>query len=260
MALRELEEGIRQLQLRQGENVAQLRALVEQLAGTAHAGTTAERDALYSTATAMERLWLANRRVVWLNTETGWQESYYMPADTAGLTVRGLVAGTAAGWYPTGRGPRVVLAPSSPKTLSTGLFFDQWAAPGVGWSHRVGGPSWFNVAGGFVYAKRAGRYRCHVELAVQPGAGSGILSLAHTSPVGQILAGISQDTKTLNGSYPVLFQLDAADFRLAVDESLRVYASAVGSAQFAPSADANGRALFSASYVLEYLGPALVSD
>jgi hypothetical protein len=66
-----------------------------------HTGTTAERNAYYGTlTTTAQQVALANRQVVWYNTEKGWFESYYVPTGTASLTARGLVAGHAAGWYP----------------------------------------------------------------------------------------------------------------------------------------------------------------
>lgn len=64
-------------------------------------GNTALRDSLYGTpSTAAERAALANRKVVWFNTDLGWQESYYATTGTAGLTVPGVFAGHPASWYP----------------------------------------------------------------------------------------------------------------------------------------------------------------
>lgn len=64
-------------------------------------GTTAERDAHHGVpATDAARAALANQRPSWDNTTTGRREQYYAPAGTPGLAVRGLIAGTPAGWYP----------------------------------------------------------------------------------------------------------------------------------------------------------------
>ena len=64
-------------------------------------GTTAERDSYYGIpADDAARVALANQKVLWFNTDLGWEESYYAPTGLVGLTATGLIAGTAAGWYP----------------------------------------------------------------------------------------------------------------------------------------------------------------
>jgi len=66
-------------------------------------GTTAERDALMPPPTTdPERVALANRQVVWFNTDHGWFESYYAQGGKSGLTVRGLSTVGGSGWYPMG--------------------------------------------------------------------------------------------------------------------------------------------------------------
>lgn len=63
-------------------------------------GSTAERDVLYGVPTATaDQVALANRNIVWFNTDKGWSETYFSPA-AAGLTARALIAGNPAGWYP----------------------------------------------------------------------------------------------------------------------------------------------------------------
>lgn len=65
-------------------------------------GTTAERDALFGVpgASVPAQVALANRNIRWLNTDTGWEESFYAPTGSAGLTARALVSGAPARWYP----------------------------------------------------------------------------------------------------------------------------------------------------------------
>lgn len=64
-------------------------------------GTAAERDSIFgvpgSTAT---RVALANRRVRWLNVDTGITESFFAVTGSSGLTVPGVASGLSAGWYP----------------------------------------------------------------------------------------------------------------------------------------------------------------
>jgi hypothetical protein len=64
-------------------------------------GTTAQRDTLFGVpGTVAAQVALANQLVVWFNTSKGYGEAYYAPTGSAGLTVRGLLAGYPAGWYP----------------------------------------------------------------------------------------------------------------------------------------------------------------
>lgn len=66
-----------------------------------HVGTTAQRDDYYgSLATSPQQVALANRCVVWYNTDKGYYESFYVVTGSSGLTAKGLVAGHTPGWYP----------------------------------------------------------------------------------------------------------------------------------------------------------------
>lgn len=121
-------------------------------------GTAAQRDALYGVpATDADRVALANARIVWFNTEQGWEESYYATTGLPGLTARGLMAGAASGWYPTTVGPACILAPTA--QVST-------PAPGAtsyvgGWAgsiYRRGGTSWFTNNSGAIFTQVAGYY------------------------------------------------------------------------------------------------------
>jgi hypothetical protein len=77
-------------------------------------GTTARRDAMFTPTTDAERATLANRKVLWFNTDRGWLESYFAVDGTPGLTVVGVLGTTTfathpAGWYPLA-GSTVIIA------------------------------------------------------------------------------------------------------------------------------------------------------
>jgi hypothetical protein len=78
-------------------------------------GSGALRDATFGTpSTGAQQSALANEMVSWFNTDNGWWESYFAPTGTTGLTAKGLITGTPAGWYPiAGRMPKETLLISS---------------------------------------------------------------------------------------------------------------------------------------------------
>lgn len=92
-------------------------------------GSTLFRDATYPAPTTVaEQVALANKKVTWWNTDLGWQESYYAPAGSAGLTARGLVAGVSAGWFPTEAGAlHGKLQAIGSQAHSNGQYFTNWA-------------------------------------------------------------------------------------------------------------------------------------
>lgn len=227
--------------------------------GPATRGTTAERDATYGVpATTAERVDLANRRVTWTSIERGWDEMYYTTSGSAGLTAPGLVSGVASGWYPVGPGgPRMFLAPSAPQSLVQDQVFINWAAPGTTYSHRRGGPGFLTLSGGIVRPKIAGRYRVSARLAV-PNASGGFgvaLYLTQYDVAGNAGAILDQFTLTLHPSLGSMLAL-ACDALLSIDESIRVRVAA-GSTTYAPGASGNPSA---GSYLIEYVGPPLVSN
>lgn len=120
-----------------------------------YSGTTAQRDAYYGVpATTAERADLANRQPVWFNIERGWEESYYVPTGTAGLTAKGLLAGASAGWYPTGPGPYCILQPTGSIAVAAGNYVQGW--PGN--VRRNGGAAWFTYDQGSIITQRYGLY------------------------------------------------------------------------------------------------------
>ncbi|QFG10657.1 minor tail protein [Microbacterium phage Naby] len=258
MALRELEEATRQLQRRTGELAGQLRTLYA--GGAALVGTPADRDALFGMpATAAEVAALANAGVVWFNTVAGWLESYYAPDGTAGLTARGLVAGTAAGWYPVGEGPAIRLVAQAQQSMSSGNVYVNWADLGTGASWRRGGAAWFAhvKASGYIRCERAGRYEIRANVPVQAGSGVGALWLsknAGTTGDGVIAL---QSVSLLSGQ-PSNIWMDSTNHLAAAGDFFRVYAGSVGSAIFCQGADGNNPR--HGEYSVRYLGPALVSE
>lgn len=105
-------------------------------------GTTAERDARFGTpATDPARVALANRKIVWFNTDLGWEESYYATTGLAGLTAKALLATYSSGWYPTGRGvtPEITMDATTTFAASTGNYVGAWN----GNVRRVGGDAVF---------------------------------------------------------------------------------------------------------------------
>lgn len=93
-------------------------------------GTTAERNAIFgSPANVAQQVALANKKVIWFNTDTYCEESYYAVHGSAGLTARGLMTGgPTAGWYPTGElgAPRIHLNTSGGKASTNGTEFNNW--------------------------------------------------------------------------------------------------------------------------------------
>lgn len=152
------------------------------IAGTFHSkgepvaarGTTAERNALYGVpANAAQQAALANRKVRYFNTDLGWEESYYAPAGTTGLTALGLQAGTAPDWYPTGEGPYSKLIANAAISLSNNAYFTTWAAWGTGVSKRRGGAAWFtyDATQGGVTCLFAGQWEITGYVTRQAGSG-----------------------------------------------------------------------------------------
>lgn len=135
-------------------NVGTAAAAVESYVGR---GTTAERDTIFGVpSTDATRVALANRKIIWFNTDTGWEESYYTVTGKAGLTALGLVAQASSGWYPTGSnsGPAMLWEPTGTATPAANTFLGAW-----GWTRKRGGAAWWDSPDGLqVKILRYGRY------------------------------------------------------------------------------------------------------
>lgn len=209
MALRQIEDAVRQLQLRDGERAAADRAFDGRLQRV-EGGTTAERDAIYGVpATDAERVALANRRPLWFNVARGWHESYYAPASLgSALTVPGLQASVAAGWYPTGRGPFVVAEATAQFGASSNNYVGNWHN---GLIHRNDGGEWFDVqANGLIRVKVAGFYDVQVWTTQVTGSGTANYHLRHLNSTGGTLI------RAVDGN---AFQLNASLYTRAHMES-----------------------------------------
>lgn len=184
--------------------------------GTA-SGTTAQRNARFGVpATLSERVALANRQVVWFNTLLGWEESYYVPVATVGLTVRGLTTTSEApaGWYPTGLGPRLLLATSGVQNMTAGDTFTNWATPGVGRSYSTGPLGFVDYgAPGYAYTRLAGRYETMLALYLTNGTTTPVFSLRanHTPTTG---AQIQQKPTPLLQNFGQVFEWHMRDLEM----------------------------------------------
>jgi hypothetical protein len=109
--------------------------------GLAGGTTTARNNRFGIPTTDAERVALANRKVVWFNTDNGWEESYYATTGLSGLIAKGLLAGYASGWYPTGNGitPQITMDPTATAAGATGNYLAGWN----GTVRRVGGDDVF---------------------------------------------------------------------------------------------------------------------
>lgn len=119
-------------------------------------GTTAERDTIFGVpSTDPQRVALANRKIVWFNTDTGWEEMYYATTGKPGLTALGLVSQASSGWYPTGPGPAMLWEPSTLNVATVNATF----LGGWGWVRKRGGAAWWDSPDGkLVKILRYGRY------------------------------------------------------------------------------------------------------
>lgn len=133
-------------------------------------GTTTQRDARFGIpVTTADIAALANRRVIWYNTEEGWMESYYATTGTAGLSVRGLTTGNPSGWYPVGQGPYIRLQPTSAFSAVANNPIRSW-----GTAFRSGGTAWFSYSdtNGRISIPRGGRYQVRAQTTQQNGNGT----------------------------------------------------------------------------------------
>lgn len=172
MAFRDLEERIRVLQKQNGELQTALRS-------TPSRGTTTARDDLYGKPTTdAQRVALANQSVTWFNTDMGWEESYYAVTGLTGLTARGLVAGTASGWYPTGaNGPELLMEATASFGASTGSNLGGWN--GSVW--RRGGASAFTTSAYQGIVLIPGYYDLYFWTTQQAGGGTADYTLRHVN-------------------------------------------------------------------------------
>lgn len=221
------------------------------------AGTTALRDITFPPPTTVaERVDLANAQVTWWNIELGWEESYYAPTGSPGLTARGLVPGAPAGWYPTGLGPKIRLAGSGTTPATSGWReFDVWAPLG-----NTEGSSWRNStlierAAGVSYVNilLAGRYDLTGDMALPGGSGSIVLALSVFRPSTSAYTVDRQVGTNLITGYGQMIPQYHKNFLCQVGDRphLRVYS---------PGAVAFGDATHQTFFDVQYISPPLVTS
>lgn len=131
-------------------------------------GSTGARNAQFGVPTTpAARLALANLNATWFNTDFGWEEAYYEVTATPGLTAKGLMPGTAPGWYPTGAGPFCSMEPTASLSVAVGNYIGGWN----GNVKRSGGASWFTPASPGMRVLQPGRYEMSWWTLQQTGTG-----------------------------------------------------------------------------------------
>lgn len=163
-------------------NVGTAAAAAEDYVGR---GTTAERDTIFGVpGTDATRVALANRRIVWFNTDLGWEESYFATTGKSGLVVTGLVANASSGWYPTGASattPAMLWEAQSQVTPAASSFIAGW-----GWIRKRGGASWWDsdAGGSKVKVLKHGRYSARGWTTQATGSGTSNWHLRQTTTDG----------------------------------------------------------------------------
>lgn len=220
-----------------------------------HSGTTAQRDNYYGIpAAGAPQVALANRNPMWYNTDFGWWESYLIATGTAGLTAKGLLTGTASGWYPVGTGPIISLIPSAQYSIAgVNDTIKNWAQPGTAKSYTRGGSSWFtydNTTGRITLVK-AGQYRIRAK--TQLNAVDTVFVFYIGTSWATNLDGDMFQGSTSYGKRMVL----EASTRAAAGSWVRIL-TAVGSGGPA-NYGGNGVDENSGQFLVEYTGPAYAS-
>lgn len=214
-------------------------------------GTTAQRDARYGVpSTDAARVALANQRVVWWNSELGWEESYYAVTGLAGLTVPGLIAGTASGWYPIGRGPIGTLhAASGGQSRSANQVYEAWQDFGTGDSHRNAGAAFLSRDVHKLVMGIPGRWRIVAGLFVPNGSGTGVVSLRVYNSAATALK-IIQKPAPLLASFGQFIEWEFPNMPVPAAAYATLYVDATPGGAWTIGGS-NGYLL------VEYLGPAL---
>ena len=215
-------------------------------------GTVAERTATYpNPTTAATRAALANARVRWYNTESGWVESYYAATGTAGLTVPGLVSGVAAGWYPVGPGPEIHLASSGSQAISTAIPYSGWDF-NQGKSWRRGGAAGLVPATDRVTVKMPGMYDIESMVFFPNGTVTGVFQMASYSAA-NVLRDTQQKAIPLLTNYGQVIDWRFRDYLMNVDNYVR--------AENVTGTWTIGQTNSASTFLgLRYVGPALVKD
>jgi microcystin-dependent protein len=216
-------------------------------------GTTAQRDTVFGVpGTDATRVALANRKVVWFNTDTGWEESYYTNTGKAGLTALGLVAAATTGWYPTGAGPMVLLEPPASSAHTAPEWVKSWGTP----IRRRGGTAWFNSTDGkVVEIKQHGRYDVKVWTIQQAGTGTSNFHLRLTAADGTtLIKNVDGNGFVLNGSLYTRVHSEMDDTLMEPGQKVGLWLHSGGLSLHVGAVAPRGQ------FLIRYLGPPLAME
>lgn len=222
-------------------------------------GTTAERDAYYGSPVSLaQQVALANKKVVWFNTDLGWDESYYVPTGSAGLTAKGLTPGVAASWYPTGLGPMISMVPTAPFTTGgTNTPVRGWGTLGTGLSKRSGGSSWltYDDSTGRVTMVKAGVYKIFIKTVLTNGTGTAIFHLVAGAPANPY--NLNDSCYTLDSNYLRTLEINHGAWTAQAGDItyLRCWSGNLNVHMRANVAYTAG-----GEFLVQYVGPPLVTD
>jgi microcystin-dependent protein len=215
-------------------------------------GTTVERDTIFGVpATDPTRVALANRKIIWYNTDHGWEESYYSAAGKEGLVVPALTAPASSGWYPTGRGPMVLWEPPTQINSVQSTFMDGWS-----WIRRRGGAAWFDSADGrLIEIKRHGRYEVRVWTVQQSGSGTQNYHLRVVAADGStIVRNVDGNAFPLHGSLYTRAHAEYDDVTLEATQKVGFYVNSGNAAVHVGAIVPRGQ------FLIRYIGPPLETD
>jgi microcystin-dependent protein len=216
-------------------------------------GTTAERDNIFGVPTTdPQRVALANRKIVWFNTDTGWEEMYYAATGKAGLTAIGLVAQATSGWYPTGPGPAMLWEPGSFNVVpSANTFLGGW-----GWVRKRGGAAWWTSSDGLqVTAVRYGRYAARAWTVQGTGSINGNWHFRVTAAdKTTIVKNIDGNAFPQNASLYTRIHMEYDDFIMEPNQNIGMFTTNGGMQCHVGSLAPQGQ------FSIRYLGPPLVME
>jgi len=213
-------------------------------------GTTAQRDTLYPNPDVNT----ANSKVLWFNTDFGWWESYYVPTGTGGLVANGLIAGTAAGWYPIADGPELTLEPNTTWAATAGQYIQGWNAV----VRRRGTVAWLDHDGSGIRILKAGNYDLSWWTLQPTGSGTADYHTRLNNSTDSIVNWMSNI-----GGQPLsaIFQVIGGTYRQYVPagDRLRVLCQS-GSLAVHNVTGGTTRPSTRGEMKVKYIGPPLVSD
>jgi microcystin-dependent protein len=218
-------------------------------------GSTAQRDALFGLPTDdPTKVALANRKIIWFNTDTNWEESYYATTGKSGLAVPGLVTNASSGWYPTGNGeaPYFLLEGTATTQAVQGTFMGGWSSP----PRRRGGAAWFTSANGkFMQIQRHGRYDVRIFTIQQAGTGTVNYHLRVVAADGTtIIRNVDGNAFPLNSALYTRAHMEYEDVILEPTWQVGVFVHSGTLDVHVGSIAPQGQ------FIIRYLGPPLVTD